>query len=76
VAAEKEDSLMTATGKCGYKMGDGTVCGKPTNQSWPWGKTIFYFCGEHVKAGAEQVTGRKFKHTSGPKDKLSLKKDY
>lgn len=61
--------LMTATGNCGYKMGDGTVCGKPTNESVGFGTTIFYFCHEHLKAGAEQVTGRKFKDTPEPKDK-------
>lgn len=58
---------MTATGKCGYKMGDGIVCGKPTNQSWGWGTTIFYFCNEHMKAGPEQVTGRKSKDSPNPK---------
>jgi hypothetical protein len=62
---------MTATGKCGYKMGDGTVCGKPTNQSWAWAKP----CGEHLKAGAEQVTGKKFKDTPEPKDKPSPKEE-
>ena len=58
---------MTATGNCGYKMGDGTVCGKPTNKTFPWGKSIFWFCDEHLKAGAEQVTGRKFKDSPTPK---------
>jgi hypothetical protein len=48
-------------------MGDGTVCGKPTNKTFPWGKSIFWFCDEHLKAGAEQVTGRNFKDPPKPK---------
>ena len=59
---------MTATGSCGYKTEDGTVCGKPTNESVGFGTTIFYFCHEHLKAGAEQVTGRKFKDSPNPKE--------
>jgi len=57
---------MTATGNCEYKMGDGTVCGKPTNESGRWGNRDFYFCHEHLKLGAEQVTGRKFKDSPKP----------
>jgi len=52
---------MTATGTCEYKMADGKVCGKPTNESWRNGTHDFYFCHEHLQAGVEQVTGRKFK---------------
>src|SRR5260370_42255875 len=58
---------MTATGNCEYKIGDGTVCGKPTNESWRNGGRDFYFCHEHLKAGAEQVSGIKFKDSPTPK---------
>jgi hypothetical protein len=58
---------MTATGKCGYIMPDGMECGKPTDQSVGFGRTAFYFCAEHLKAGAEQVAGMKFKDSPKPK---------
>lgn len=48
-------------------MGDGTVYGKPTNKTFPWGTTIFWFCDDHLTAGAEQVTGKKFKDSPKPK---------
>jgi len=48
-------------------MEHGTVCGKPTNESVGFGTTIFYFCHEHLKAGAEQITGRKFKDSPIPR---------
>jgi hypothetical protein len=57
---------MTATGNCGYKMAGGTVCGKPTNKTFPWGTSILWFFDEHLKAGAEQVAGRKFKDSLEP----------
>jgi len=68
-------AIMTATGNCVYKMADGTVCGKPTNQSWAWSTTIFYFCDEYLKAGAEQVTGKKFKDSAKPKDGIVPKSE-
>jgi hypothetical protein len=48
-------------------MEDGTVCGKPTNESWRNGGRDFYFCHEHLRAGAEQVSGIKFKDPPKPK---------
>ena len=58
---------MKATGTCEYKVGPGKVCGKPTNKSFPFGSRSYWFCGEHLNSGAEQVTGRPFKKPPKPK---------
>jgi hypothetical protein len=52
---------------CEYKMGDGTLCRKPTDLSFGFGTRLYYFCEEHLKLGGEQVTGRKFRDPPKPK---------
>ena len=64
---------MTATGNYGYKMADGTVCGKPTNESVRFGTTDFYFCHEHLTAEADKLAGRPFKDSPKPKDESKPK---
>jgi len=54
------EDLRKATGTCEYKSGSGGACGKPTNKVFPFGSRSYWFCDEHLKPGAEQVTGRPF----------------
>jgi hypothetical protein len=41
--------------------------GFPPTKTFPFGKAIYWFCEEHFKAGAEQVTGRIFRNAPEPK---------
>jgi hypothetical protein len=52
---------MEPTGTCEYMMTNGEVCGEPTNMIFPDGSRQYWFCQEHLKAGAEQIIGRSFK---------------
>jgi hypothetical protein len=54
---------MTATGNCEYRMGNGKVCGVPTNTSFGFGGRIYYYCEAHKDQLFERVTGKKPKPT-------------
>jgi hypothetical protein len=51
---------------CEYPAGDGR-CGEPTSKSFAFGGRVYYFCDDHMKPGAEWVTGRLFKDPPKPK---------
>jgi hypothetical protein len=50
---------MTATGNCEYRMGDGKVCGVPTNTSFGFGRRNYFYCEAHKDQLYEKVTGKK-----------------
>ena len=44
--------VVAPTRKCG-------ICGEPTNQSFGFGNTAYYYCDTHKDELFERVTGRK-----------------
>ena len=55
------ETLRKATGTCDYKMDDGQLCGKPTNQVFSHGLRQYWFCDDHLREGAERIIGRPFR---------------